>query len=487
MASSARSGAPSGAPSGTPSADLGDLLNTGAGQATTAPRMSNAMARSLGLVPPKETRTRTLGALAGLIQGPRATSLTDGRNRPQMSYSLPAQLPDPDQHMHEVYLAAQAAAAGNTTQGSLSQTTQRQASLGMPPSIGSAAIAMSSGLSQTARQASLGLPQGPGTIGSATRQSSLGLPQSQGSLGLAQSGSLGAAQRQGSLGLPQGMGQGSGGMAQGVMGQGSGSVSYEPSPQDLQAWQLGLQQGIQGAQASQKGSGQLDGAAGQAQTALVMEQLQRLGLFTDGGGNLNPGQLQGLMTMLSKQGLPQKYGHTPSSLAGQTIPEAEQVSGVSMDDHALATLMNSFQSMGVTSTQQPKKAQPEHQPQGGVGQIATPFASPEHAPPLDFFEGGDSKAVGGMTKRSQGSAQLGQLSGRVASTETSSSLGPPPATSASRASHSPFASPGQQMHKMSSTSSGGSVPGRSPSDHTSQNASRQASSPLPSPHRSAGN
>lgn len=56
------------------------------------------------------------GALAGLIQGPRATSLTDGRNRPQMSYSLPAQLPDPDQHMHEVYLAAQAAAAGNTTQ-----------------------------------------------------------------------------------------------------------------------------------------------------------------------------------------------------------------------------------------------------------------------------------------------------------------------------------------------------------------------------------
>ena len=56
------------------------------------------------------------GALAGLMQGPRATSLTDGVNRPHMSYSLPAQLPDPDQHMHEVYLAAQAAAAGNTTQ-----------------------------------------------------------------------------------------------------------------------------------------------------------------------------------------------------------------------------------------------------------------------------------------------------------------------------------------------------------------------------------
>ena len=158
-----------------------------------------------------------------------------------------------------------------------------------------------------------------------------------------------------------------------------------------------------------------------------------------------------------------------------------------MDDHALATLLNSFQSMGVTSTQQPKQAQPEHKPQGNVGQIASPFASPEHAPALDFFEGGDSKAVGGMTRRSQGSTQLGQLPGRVASLETSSSLGPPQATSASRASHSPFASPGQQMHKMSSNSSGGSASGKSPSDHASQNASRQASSPLPSPHRPTGN
>ena len=58
------------------------------------------------------------------MQGPRATSLTDGLNRPQMSYSLPAQLPDPDQHMHEVYLAAQAAAAaGNITQVGVSLVT----------------------------------------------------------------------------------------------------------------------------------------------------------------------------------------------------------------------------------------------------------------------------------------------------------------------------------------------------------------------------
>ena len=50
--------------SGAPSADLGELLEPGAGQGTTAPRMSNATARSLGLVPPKETPTRTLGEQA---------------------------------------------------------------------------------------------------------------------------------------------------------------------------------------------------------------------------------------------------------------------------------------------------------------------------------------------------------------------------------------------------------------------------------------
>ena len=41
-----------------------------------------------------------------------------------MSYSLRAQLPDPDLHMHEVYLAAQAAAAaGNNTQVGVSLVT----------------------------------------------------------------------------------------------------------------------------------------------------------------------------------------------------------------------------------------------------------------------------------------------------------------------------------------------------------------------------
>ena len=132
-------------------------------------------------------------------------------------------------------------------------------------------------------------------------------------------------------------------------------------------------------------------------------------------------------------GLPQKYGHTPSSLAGQTIPEAEQVAGGSVDDHALATLLNSFQNMGVTSTQPPKKAQPEQKAQGGGGQahFASPFASPDHAPPLDFFDGGDSKAVGGMRK---GSNPSGQLPSRVASLGSSSSSGPPPTQPANRAS-----------------------------------------------------
>ena len=68
--------------SGTPSADLGDLLGAGAGQGTTAPRMSNAMARSLGLVPPKETRTRTLGRY------PSSARSTDGPATPPHSLCI---------------------------------------------------------------------------------------------------------------------------------------------------------------------------------------------------------------------------------------------------------------------------------------------------------------------------------------------------------------------------------------------------------------
>ena len=64
--------------SGAPSADLGELLGSGGGAGTTAPRMSNAMARSLGLVPPRETRTRTLGEHTSsylLLSGIAASSM----------------------------------------------------------------------------------------------------------------------------------------------------------------------------------------------------------------------------------------------------------------------------------------------------------------------------------------------------------------------------------------------------------------------------
>ena len=96
--------------------------------------------------------------------------------------------------------------------------TQQQASLGLPPSMGtmgSGAVGLSQGHSQTLRQTSLG---------SASRQPSLGL-QGQGSLGLAPGSALNGTQRQASMGLPPGMGQGNMGLP------------YEPSPQDLQVWQ----------------------------------------------------------------------------------------------------------------------------------------------------------------------------------------------------------------------------------------------------------
>ena len=183
-------------------------------------------------------------------------------------------------------------------------------------------------------------------------------------------------------------------------------------------------------------------------------------------------------------GLPQ-YAHTPTSLAGQTIHEAEQLLDAPVDDRALATLLNSFQNMGFTSIQPNTKAQPEQKPRGGVGQthIASPFASPEHATPLDFPEGEDAKAVGATRMRSQGSNQARQFSGGAASIASSASSGPNSHPhSASRPGHSPFASPHQQLHKVASTSSTGSVPGRSPSGRISQPTSRQASSPsLPSP------
>ena len=60
-------------------------------------------------------------------------------------------------------------------------------------------------------------------------------------------------------------------------------------------------------QALQQGTGQGSGGSGLGQTAqkaqerLVLEKMQKLGLVADGMGNMNPGQLQGLVEMLNKQ------------------------------------------------------------------------------------------------------------------------------------------------------------------------------------------
>lgn len=97
-------------------------------------------------------------------------------------------------------------------------STQQQASLGLAPSMGtmgSGALGLPQGHSQTLRQTSLG---------SASRQASLGL-QGQGSLGRAPGSALNGTQRQASSGLSPGMGQGNMGLP------------YEPSPQDLQVCQ----------------------------------------------------------------------------------------------------------------------------------------------------------------------------------------------------------------------------------------------------------
>ncbi len=185
---------------------------------------------------------------------------------------------------------------------------------------------------------------------------------------------------------------------------------------------------------------------------------------------------------LSAAGLPLQWNRPPTSLAGQTIPEAEQLADDPIDNHVLGSLLNSFQSLGLMPNQHPQNPQAEPHPQAGAGQahMASPFASPEHAPPLDFAEGGTSKTVGSGRLRS-GSVQPGQRSGTlsVASSASSGANGLPSNVTSGVNAHSPFASPNQQMHKMSSASSMGSGPGKSPSGRPSQNTSRQTSSPTP--------
>ncbi len=45
------------------------------------------------------------------------------------------------------------------------------------------------------------------------------------------------------------------------------------------------------------------GQTAQGAQERVLLEMQKLGLFEDGSGNLNPGQLQGLVAMLNKQGM----------------------------------------------------------------------------------------------------------------------------------------------------------------------------------------
>ena len=184
---------------------------------------------------------------------------------------------------------------------------------------------------------------------------------------------------------------------------------------------------------------------------------------------------------LGAAGLPQHWSRSVTSLAGHTIPEAEQLADGPAEHHALASLLNSFQSLGPVSSPHHKPTHADSQHQTGVSHshMASPFASPEHAPVLEAFEGGDAKTVGSRRTRRQSSAQPGQASGglSLASSSSSGASCLPNNFPTGVNSHTPFASPKEQLYKMSSASSMGSGPGKSPSGGTSQNVSRQSSSP----------
>lgn len=195
------------------------------------------------------------------------------------------------------------------------------------------------------------------------------------------------------------------------------------------------------------------------------------------------------MSELVCPGLHQSWNRSSTSLAGHTIPEAEQLADGPVDSHTMASLLSSFQTMGLIPDQHSKNSYTDPHAQAATSQahMASPFASPEHAPALDFLEG-DVKTVGSRRMRTQSSAHAGQLSGGTLSLASSSSSGAgglPSKNSAGLNTYSPFASPIQQLHKMSSASSMGSGPGKSPSGRTSQNPSRQMSSPAPQSPKAA--
>ena len=179
-------------------------------------------------------------------------------------------------------------------------------------------------------------------------------------------------------------------------------------------------------------------------------------------------------------GVPQTWNRSSTSLASHTIPElpeVEQLAEAPSDKETLASLLSSFQSMGLIQEQPLQEAKAKHLAQtSGSQAVASPFASPEHASQLESSEGDDSKAIAGKL-RAQGSHPRQLSVGTVSSASSTGAGGLANAASLGSKNPSPFASPSQQLHHISSNSSLGSGPGKSPSGRISQPTMRQPSSP----------
>ena len=177
---------------------------------------------------------------------------------------------------------------------------------------------------------------------------------------------------------------------------------------------------------------------------------------------------------------PQPWSRTSTSLASNTIPEIpEELAEAPSDKETLASLLSSFQNMGLIQEQPSQTSQVQPAPQSGVtqAQLASPFASPDHAPKPEIFESLDANTVG-SNRTGRQTAHSRQLSGTASSASSTGAGGLTAAASTGSKSPSPFASRTQQMLHISSNSSMASVPGKSSSGRTSQPVLRQASSPL---------
>ena len=173
---------------------------------------------------------------------------------------------------------------------------------------------------------------------------------------------------------------------------------------------------------------------------------------------------------------------TPLDSGIQTIPEAEQMTGGS-ESHQLAALLQSLQTLNLqqidNSSQLSNKGQ-QH--------TASPFAAAEYAPAAEVFDSSEAARSAGPRRwgsndsseaaRSAGLRRWGSnaqhsLSGAISFGSGSSAPSAPEESlpPSGLSTHSPFASPNQQLNKASPASS-----------LNSQNFPRHTSSPgLPSP------